>query len=153
MAELEAVSEGERTEVWTCIGKRESTRGTLCQAWHGEDGEPRLYRKQLVTGAKPGDRYRVTIQADGDGAEKLYTGGAKRPVYVDSLADDQVIEWQAVTAALEVSFSAEATRRKAENLPELDTALRTVGAAYQGLRAYKDRAAFLAYVIERVTKP
>lgn len=143
------------TAEWTYAGLRELVGGGYGQGWADHTGKLRFFKKTIVPGVRVGDVYRFTTESGTEGAS-VYTGGDKRPVFVGHTGrgrvdGDTFVSWLAQDSACR-ALQAGAKRARKESRDDLRETLAPVAQMYGTLRGSADRAAFLATVIEMVTR-
>ncbi len=140
---------------WLYLGRRisvpKSGKPRIVYAWRDQGGEEHWYKKRLVEAwrCSPGAVYTMTI--DGDGS--VYTGGTKKPVFVDIHEDEEYVdklkaEDKAAHQELQLIKEVEKANEKKPFVRHLDA----IQMAYRDMRPQR-RAAFLGWVIWYVTRP
>lgn len=85
----------DETIVLTYIGRRLTTKDTLAFCWLTDEGEERLYVKQLLGYAGIGTRWRFKVA---DNGSSIVLGGAEN-LGRDGIPDDRRIGWEALDAS------------------------------------------------------
>jgi hypothetical protein len=137
------------TERWVALGTRVSMNGVRASLWMDAAGGEILYADRASYGV--GYEYEVWVKRTGN-----QTSRYGKPKFLGRKADlspDQVMAWEAADKAAEIELAARSRERKARKQGELDKALAPLLVVAKTLHNEADRAAFAAYVLQKITVP
>lgn len=128
-------------KIGTYIGLRETVKHTLAHFWEFEDGKTPGWKKPLVVGAHPGERYEFTFDAD----NHVFTKGEHKPKFLGKIDDEEKIrKWVAEDrAAYQRDLERRTERKMKERQTDFQKALAPMKLLLATVKSHDDRAALI----------
>jgi hypothetical protein len=136
-----------KMETWRYMGRIRDGK-TLFQSYQDEDGEFRVFKK--LPASSPGSLYEVEVKREKDGG--IIVHGSPAYIFGQDISEDKEIRLKAAADDRAISIQLDTERaEKAGAYKELEENLEALRSLYVRQKGGR-RAAFLAHVIQRLTK-